>query len=73
VRKLIVSNFPPDTTEQEIVGWFADYGPGSVQIKSGRYAIVTFGSDEEAACALEEWQPDRVGADRRVRVRHAQF
>jgi|HubBroStandDraft_6_1064221.scaffolds.fasta_scaffold1418094_2 hypothetical protein len=73
MRKLVVSNFPPDTTEQEIVGWFGKYGPRSVQIKSARYAIVTFGSDEEADCALEEWQPDRVGANRRVRVRHAQF
>jgi hypothetical protein len=73
MRKLIVSSFPPGTTEQEIVGWFGDYMPVSVLIKDDRYAVVAFGSDEEADRALEEFDADEVGGYRRVRVRRAQF
>ena len=73
VRKLIVSNFPAGTAEQEIVGWFGDYMPVSVVIKDDRYAVVTFGSEEEADRVLEGWDADDAGVDRRVRVRRAQF
>jgi hypothetical protein len=73
MRKLIVSNFPLGTTEQEIVGWFGDCMPESVLMKYDRYAVVTFGSEEEADRALEEWDADDAGVDRRVRVQRAQF
>jgi hypothetical protein len=71
MRRLIVSNLLATTTEQEIVGWFGDYLPQSVVIKSDRYAIVTFGTDEEADRALEDWDADEVWGHRRVRVRRA--
>jgi hypothetical protein len=55
MRKLIVSNFPENTTEDQLAGLFRDYAVESVVLQPGKYAVVTFAHDGEARRALREW------------------
>jgi len=55
VNKLIVSNFPEGTTEDDLAQLFRDYAVASVTIKPGRYAVVAFETPWEADRALKEW------------------
>jgi hypothetical protein len=72
MRKLIISNFPPDTTEQEIARLFGDYRVELVVLKPEKYAIVTFEDDWSATRALENWHcVDWYGY--RLRVKRAQW
>ena len=55
MNKLIVSNFPEGTTEDDLAQLFRDYAVASVTIKPGRYAVVAFETPWEADRALKEW------------------
>jgi len=72
MRKLIVSNLPPDTTKQEIVDLFGDYGVENVVLKPEQYAIVTFEDDWAATRALENW-PGVNWYGYRLHVKRAQW
>ena len=55
MNKLIVSNFPEGTTEDDLAQLFRDYAVASVIIKPGKYAVVAFETSWEADKALKEW------------------
>lgn len=60
MRKLIVSNFRQDTTEEELVELFTDYGLESVVLKPGKYAVLTFGDQGDAERAMEDMGGGKV-------------
>jgi RNA recognition motif-containing protein len=53
-KKLIVSNFHPNTTEQDLVEMFEEYGLETVVLKAGKYAVLTFKDERGAEKAIEE-------------------
>jgi len=42
LRKLIISNFHPATTEQELFEMFEEYGIERVILKPAKYAVIIF-------------------------------
>jgi len=55
-NKLILSNFHPQTTKEEIADIFRDYGLENVFLKEGKYAVLTFTDEGEAGRAMIEWR-----------------
>ena len=55
MKRLIVSNFPEGTTENDLAELFRDYAVTSVIVKPGKYAVVAFETQCEADRALKEW------------------
>jgi RNA recognition motif. (a.k.a. RRM, RBD, or RNP domain) len=53
-RKLILSNFRPETTEEELVDLFADYELEKVVLKPGKYAVLTFKNHWNAGDAMND-------------------
>jgi hypothetical protein len=53
-KKLIVSNFRPDTTEEELVDLFTDYGLESIVLKPGKYAVLNFKDEWSAEEAMND-------------------
>lgn len=54
-NKLIVSNFHPNTTEDDLKEIFREYGLVNLFLKPGKYAVLTFEEDWGAAEAKEVW------------------
>ena len=55
MRKLILSNFHPDTTEEDLLELFEEYGIESAVLTPGKYAVLTFKDQRGAAEAKEVW------------------
>ena len=53
-KKVIASNFHPNTTEQDLVEMFEEYGLETMVLKAGKYAVLTFKDEWGAEKAVEE-------------------
>jgi hypothetical protein len=53
-KKLVASNFHPNTTEQDFIEMFEEYGLEAVVLKARKYAVLTFKDQQGAEQAMEE-------------------
>jgi RNA recognition motif-containing protein len=56
MKTLIVSNFPDETTEEQIKDIFREYPVEKVTLRPSKYAVVTFRTEAAAVTALDEWR-----------------
>jgi hypothetical protein len=56
MKTLIVSNFPDETTEEQIKDLFREYQVEKVTLRPKKYAVVTFKNENTAEEALKEWR-----------------
>ena len=56
MKTLIVSNFPEETTAEDVRNLFREYQVEKVTLRPNKYAVVTFQNDAAAVMALDEWR-----------------
>ena len=56
MKTLIVSNFPDETTEEDVGNLFREYQVEKVTLRPKKYAVVTFQNEDAAENALKEWR-----------------
>jgi RNA recognition motif-containing protein len=56
MKTLIVSNFPDETTEEDVRNLFQEYQVEKVTLRPNKYAVVTFRNEAAAVRALDEWR-----------------
>jgi hypothetical protein len=54
-RKLILSNFPPDSTTPELHDLFQEYGVEEVKLVPEKYAVLVFKDEIGAEKAMHDW------------------
>jgi RNA recognition motif-containing protein len=56
MKTLIVSNFPDETTEEQIKDLFRDHRVEKVTLRPKKYAVITFEDEYAAEKAFKEWR-----------------